>query len=223
LGCCPWACPAEWIMSLKVTKSRVSLRAPSCKTLINLTVYGRSAQAQACECLNGCHTLLLFYLVRSFIAKEMCLKEAHSGFEPESPVHFKTWTWNAGKGGYTLVTLPRTVTSYRDSVDGTRDHVTYQKLVMQKRYGRCRYLAVASKGWYSYGLSRSGRAAWHVTTVRSSPLLYVHYACGSRNKLGTSWCNTRRILLHHEARDESSDRKSVSCQSLATLRRYGTQ
>jgi hypothetical protein len=35
----------------------------------------------------------------------------------------------AGKGGYTLVTLPRIVTPYRDSVDGTRDHVTYQKLV----------------------------------------------------------------------------------------------
>jgi hypothetical protein len=35
------------------------------------------------------------------------------------------------KGGYTLVTLPCTVTSYRDSVDGTHDHVTYQKLVMQ--------------------------------------------------------------------------------------------
>jgi hypothetical protein len=33
------------------------------------------------------------------------------------------------KGGYTLVTLPRTVTPYRDSVDGTRDHVKYQKLV----------------------------------------------------------------------------------------------
>jgi hypothetical protein len=27
------------------------------------------------------------------------------------------------------VTLPRTVTPYRDSVDGTRDHVTYQELV----------------------------------------------------------------------------------------------
>jgi hypothetical protein len=27
---------------------------------------------------------------------------------------------------YTLVTLPRTVTPYRDSVDGTRDRVTYQ-------------------------------------------------------------------------------------------------
>jgi hypothetical protein len=32
--------------------------------------------------------------------------------------------------GYTLVTLPRTVTPNRDGVDGTRDHVTYQKLVM---------------------------------------------------------------------------------------------
>jgi hypothetical protein len=33
------------------------------------------------------------------------------------------------KGGYTLVTLPRTVTPYRDSMDGIRDHVTYQTLV----------------------------------------------------------------------------------------------
>jgi hypothetical protein len=33
------------------------------------------------------------------------------------------------KGEYTLVTLPRIVTSYRESVDGTRDRVTYQKSV----------------------------------------------------------------------------------------------
>jgi len=33
------------------------------------------------------------------------------------------------KGGSTLVTLPRIVTTYRDSVDGTRDRVAYQKLV----------------------------------------------------------------------------------------------
>ena len=33
------------------------------------------------------------------------------------------------KGGYTLVTLPRIVTRYRDSVDGTRNRVTCQKLV----------------------------------------------------------------------------------------------
>jgi len=33
------------------------------------------------------------------------------------------------KGGYTLVTLPRIVTPYRDGVDGARARVTYQKLV----------------------------------------------------------------------------------------------
>jgi len=33
------------------------------------------------------------------------------------------------KGGSTLVTLPRIVTPYLGSVDGTRDRVTYQKLV----------------------------------------------------------------------------------------------
>jgi hypothetical protein len=33
------------------------------------------------------------------------------------------------KGGYTLVTLPRTVTPNPDSVDGARNHVTYQRLV----------------------------------------------------------------------------------------------
>jgi hypothetical protein len=86
----------------------------------------------------------------------------------------------------------------------------------------CRYLAVASNGWYGYGMSRSGRATWHVTTVRSSRLLYIHDASGSRNKRGTPWCNARRILLRFEVRDESSDRNSVSCQSLTTLRRYGT-
>jgi hypothetical protein len=32
---------------------------------------------------------------------------------------------NVPKGGSTLVTLPRIVTLYRDSVDGTRDSVSY--------------------------------------------------------------------------------------------------
>jgi hypothetical protein len=35
------------------------------------------------------------------------------------------------KGGHTLVTLPRIVTTYRDSVNGTCARVTYQKLVTQ--------------------------------------------------------------------------------------------
>ena len=42
-------------------------------------------------------------------------------------------------GRSTLVTLPRIVTPYRDSADGTRARVTYQKLVTRYRYGlfRC--------------------------------------------------------------------------------------
>ena len=35
----------------------------------------------------------------------------------------------SSKRGYTLVTLPRIVTPHRGGVDGTRDRVTYQKLV----------------------------------------------------------------------------------------------
>jgi hypothetical protein len=46
------------------------------------------------------------------------------------------------KGRYTLVTLPRNVTTYRDSVDGTCDHVTYQKLVTQLRNGLVRCAVV---------------------------------------------------------------------------------
>jgi len=39
------------------------------------------------------------------------------------------------------VTFPHTVTPYRDSVDGTRDHVTLRACSVC-----CRYLTVASKG-----------------------------------------------------------------------------
>ena len=42
------------------------------------------------------------------------------------------------EGGYTLVTFSRIVTPYRDSVDGTRDRVPYQKLVTRYRYGLVR-------------------------------------------------------------------------------------
>jgi hypothetical protein len=44
---------------------------------------------------------------------------------------------------------------------------------------RCRYLAITSQGWYWFVLSRSGCAMWHVTSVRSSHLLYIHDASGS--------------------------------------------
>jgi hypothetical protein len=66
----------------------------------------------------------------------------------------------AVKGGYTLVTLLRTVTPYRDSVDGTLDHVTYQKLVMQQHYGHvwCAVGIWPSHQRDGYGLSRFGCA-----------------------------------------------------------------
>jgi hypothetical protein len=47
--------------------------------------------------------------------------------------HREARMWGVGlqhnKGRYTIVTLPRIVTPYRDTVNGTRDRVTYQKLV----------------------------------------------------------------------------------------------
>jgi len=42
------------------------------------------------------------------------------------------------KGGSTLVTLLRDLTPFRDSVGGTRDRVTYQKLVTRSSYGLVR-------------------------------------------------------------------------------------
>jgi len=50
-----------------------------------------------------------------------------TGFTPSTSV--LPCQYNSSKGGYTLVTSPRIVTPYRDSVDGTRARVTYQKLV----------------------------------------------------------------------------------------------
>ena len=60
-------------------------------------------------------------------------------FNPLTPTSASTWYVAViRKGKYTLVTLPRNVTPYRDSVDGTFDHVTYQKLVTRLRYGLVR-------------------------------------------------------------------------------------
>jgi hypothetical protein len=120
------------------------------------------------------------------------------------------------------------VTVYRNTVLWQCGRDSWPRHVSKVRYAVtlqacsvcCWNLTFASKGWYGYSLSRSGLATWQVTTVPSSRLLYIHDASGSRNKLGTPWCDARRILLRHEAQDESSDRNSVSCQSLAMLQRY---
>jgi hypothetical protein len=59
------------------------------------------------------------------------------------------------------------------------------------------------------------------TSPPSAPLQRLH--SGFRSKPGTPISNPRKILLCRDVRDESSARNSVLCQSLATLRRYGTR
>jgi len=61
-----------------VSKSRISLRTPSCKIPTSLTDDGCSAQAQVLNALTAL-TLLLCYLVRSFTAKGIYLKKGRSG------------------------------------------------------------------------------------------------------------------------------------------------
>jgi hypothetical protein len=74
------------------------------------------------------------------------------------------------------------VTAYRNTVSWQCGRDSWPRNVSKVGYAvmlracsvRCRYLAFASNGRYDYGLSRSGRATWHVTTVRSSRHLYIH-------------------------------------------------
>jgi hypothetical protein len=58
----------------------------------------------------------------------LCVMRCYVSVMWRPGMHRSVHTRPPHKGGYTLVTLPRTVTPHRDSVDGTRDHVTYQKL-----------------------------------------------------------------------------------------------
>ena len=41
-------------------------------------------------------TSLTLFLIKSSTTNKIFLHWACSGFEPESPVHIRTWTWNAG-------------------------------------------------------------------------------------------------------------------------------
>ena len=59
-------------------------------------------------------------------------RKKHLHSEQETPTTTRTeaqLVTRSDKGGHKLVTLPRTVTPYRDCVDGTRDHVTCTKLI----------------------------------------------------------------------------------------------
>jgi hypothetical protein len=42
-------------------------------------------------------TRLTVFFIKSFTNDKICLHGTRSGIEPESPVHIRTWKWNAGK------------------------------------------------------------------------------------------------------------------------------
>jgi hypothetical protein len=54
---------------------------------------------------------------------------------------------------------------------------------------RCRCLAIASKGWYGYGRSRCGRAAWRWTST-PAPVLTV----------SSLWCDGQIPTAHRKSR-----------------------
>ena len=68
------------------------------------------------------------------------------------------------------------VTTYRNAVSWQCGRDSWPRNVSKVGYAvtlracsvDCRYLVVAWKEWYGYGLSRSGRATWHVTTATLS-------------------------------------------------------
>jgi hypothetical protein len=118
-------------------------------------------------------------------------------------VPFKAWCY------ITKVDTHCNVTVYRNTVSWQCVQYSWPHNVSKVGYAvtlwAClvhgRYLAFASKGWYGYSLSRSGRATWHVTTVRSSRLIYIHDASASHNKLGahgimlTGYCYAMRHAM----------------------------
>jgi len=44
-------------------------------------------------------TRITVFLIISFTTNKIYLHGARSGFEPESPVRIRAWTWNAGNMG----------------------------------------------------------------------------------------------------------------------------
>jgi hypothetical protein len=83
---------------------KMSLRTPRFKTPINLTVNRCPAQGRAFECFNSSH-IPCCYPKFVHLQPRNVSPWAHSGFEPESPVHYKPWNWNAGNTIFTILWL----------------------------------------------------------------------------------------------------------------------
>jgi hypothetical protein len=84
----------EWIMSSTITTSRISHRNTQFNTSTNYTVdvLPRLKFLSAITAF----TPLTVFLIKSFTANKIYLHGARWGFEPESQVHIRAWTWNAG-------------------------------------------------------------------------------------------------------------------------------
>jgi hypothetical protein len=97
------ALPTQGVMSLESVKSRVSSRNTELQNARPLDSWWMSCTALFFECARPTrsvlfsftavllHYLLVLYLVN--YAKEIILSNASSGFEPESPVQFRTRNW----------------------------------------------------------------------------------------------------------------------------------
>jgi hypothetical protein len=99
------------------------------------------------------------------------------------PTRKKQWPYQCWSQLYAVLSWVHTcnVTAYLNTVSWQCERDSWPRNVSRVGYAvklracsvRCRYLAVASKGWYGYGLSRSERATWHVTTA--APLAFFTF------------------------------------------------
>jgi len=109
-------------------------------------------------------------------------------YQSDTEVH--PWEANAAVSGADTVGLSvglwifiavNCTAVYRNTVSWQCGRDSWPRNVLKVGYAvtlracsvRCRYLAVTSKGWYGCGRSKCGRAAWHITTVRLSALLFT--------------------------------------------------
>ena len=80
------------------------------------------------------------------------------------------------------------ITAYRNTVSWKCGRDSWARNVSKVGYAVtlrafsvcCRYLAVASKGWYSYGRSRCGRATWHCTSTPAPAITVSSLWCDSQ-------------------------------------------
>jgi len=69
----------------------------SCKASTNLT-FDVLPRLKFLSAITAFQPLTVF-LIKSFTTNKIYPDEAHSGFECESPIHIRTWTWNASNNG----------------------------------------------------------------------------------------------------------------------------